>query len=58
MRLLYKLYELYLEGILVFNVTRHWEASTPLEGNYTLSFGSHTTVPIPHSASPMEVSYY
>lgn len=43
-------------GVLQLEVTRQQHASAPVRGHYTISFNSSTTVPLPHDASPLEVS--
>lgn len=43
------------EGVLLFEMSVHQHASTPIGGNYTLLLESNTTVPLPHNASALEV---
>ena len=44
-------------GVLDLDVTRYQQASSPIQGNYTISFKAVTTSPLMHNASSSEVRY-
>lgn len=46
-----------LKGVLEVETAFHQQASVPIGGSYTLTFGHNVTVPLEYDASPTEVSF-